>query len=276
MNPCHSLLKCLLLLALLTNLAHAFYDPAQGRWLSRDPIEEQGGVNLYGFVGNDGVDKLDMLGLATYFAIYYENAVRDPDGSFKRAAETWKKNIESNSSFDPACDVVILKSVKTENDFVTAWNEIKKEAEDRKASLPNGYRISEGAVFVHGSEGNLEFVPDIGSTRTDGTLSPSEQKTLSGLPWEDHGDLTINACNSGTGKCSTARNFADTQGVTTRGQGGYAYFSESDTKYIQINSASKEVYLRAFKRRYDGYWPWNSGYNDPINRTIEHPAPRTP
>jgi RHS repeat-associated protein len=29
-------------------------NPLTGRWLSRDPIEEAGGVNLYGFVGNDG------------------------------------------------------------------------------------------------------------------------------------------------------------------------------------------------------------------------------
>ena len=32
-------------------------------WPSRDPIEEAGGMNLYGFVGNDGVNGLDMLGL---------------------------------------------------------------------------------------------------------------------------------------------------------------------------------------------------------------------
>jgi hypothetical protein len=62
MKPCHPLLKCLLLLALLTNLAHAFYNPGQGRWASRDPIEEQGGPNLYGFVGNDGVARIDILG----------------------------------------------------------------------------------------------------------------------------------------------------------------------------------------------------------------------
>jgi RHS repeat-associated protein len=29
-----------------------YYSPVTGRWLSRDPIEEQGGENLYGFVGN--------------------------------------------------------------------------------------------------------------------------------------------------------------------------------------------------------------------------------
>jgi uncharacterized protein RhaS with RHS repeats len=34
-----------------------------GSWPSRDPIEEEGGLNLYGFVGNDGVNYLDRLGL---------------------------------------------------------------------------------------------------------------------------------------------------------------------------------------------------------------------
>jgi len=34
-----------------------------GRWPSRDPIEERGGVNLYAFVGNDGADRWDYLGL---------------------------------------------------------------------------------------------------------------------------------------------------------------------------------------------------------------------
>ncbi|MCB1097032.1 MAG: hypothetical protein KDN22_15775, partial [Verrucomicrobiae bacterium] len=30
-------------------------------WLSRDPIGERGGPNLYGFVGNDGVNWFDVL-----------------------------------------------------------------------------------------------------------------------------------------------------------------------------------------------------------------------
>lgn len=40
-----------------------YYDPETGRWLNRDPIEEEGGVNLYGFIGNDGVNRWDYLGL---------------------------------------------------------------------------------------------------------------------------------------------------------------------------------------------------------------------
>jgi RHS repeat-associated protein len=41
------------------------YKTASGRpyWPSRDPIEEEGGVNLYAFVGNDSVNKWDYLGL---------------------------------------------------------------------------------------------------------------------------------------------------------------------------------------------------------------------
>jgi len=42
---------------------YRYYDPLTGRWPSRDPIEEMGGENLYGFVVNDGVNKLDYLGL---------------------------------------------------------------------------------------------------------------------------------------------------------------------------------------------------------------------
>lgn len=43
-----------------------YYDPRHGRWLSRDPLGEPGGVNLYGFVGNDPVGAVDSLGLDVY------------------------------------------------------------------------------------------------------------------------------------------------------------------------------------------------------------------
>ena len=40
------------------------YDAPSGRWPSRDPIEEKGGLNLYAFVTNDGIDRVDILGLS--------------------------------------------------------------------------------------------------------------------------------------------------------------------------------------------------------------------
>jgi len=42
--------------------AHAFYNPSTGRWLSRDPIEEKGGGNLYGFARNAATGFVDTDG----------------------------------------------------------------------------------------------------------------------------------------------------------------------------------------------------------------------
>ncbi len=48
------------------NLPYALnrvYDPDLGRWLSRDPAGEAGGVNLYRFANNDPVNYVDLDGL---------------------------------------------------------------------------------------------------------------------------------------------------------------------------------------------------------------------
>ena len=39
------------------------YDPVTGRWLSRDPIGEEGGLNLYGYAANSPVMNVDVDGL---------------------------------------------------------------------------------------------------------------------------------------------------------------------------------------------------------------------
>jgi len=41
---------------------YRFYSPYLMRWLNRDPIEENGGFNLYGFCGNNSVNNVDSLG----------------------------------------------------------------------------------------------------------------------------------------------------------------------------------------------------------------------
>jgi len=46
----------------MVDYGHRPYIPSLGRWPSKDPVGEDGGVNLYGFVGNDGIGKLDYLG----------------------------------------------------------------------------------------------------------------------------------------------------------------------------------------------------------------------
>lgn len=43
---------------------YRYYDTVAGRWPSRDPIEERGGVNLYGYLYNSAVNLYDCIGYA--------------------------------------------------------------------------------------------------------------------------------------------------------------------------------------------------------------------
>jgi RHS repeat-associated protein len=47
----------------LSYYGYRYYAPALGRWLSRDPLEEEGGVNLYVYCSNDAVNLVDPFGL---------------------------------------------------------------------------------------------------------------------------------------------------------------------------------------------------------------------
>jgi RHS repeat-associated protein len=51
---------------------YRYYDPQTGRWPSRDPIKESGGINIYGYVDNDSINLVDILGM--WFANGAKNA----------------------------------------------------------------------------------------------------------------------------------------------------------------------------------------------------------
>ena len=51
----------------LINFRARWYDPATGRWLSKDPIGLSGGLNLYAFCGDDLMNYRDPFGRIPFF-----------------------------------------------------------------------------------------------------------------------------------------------------------------------------------------------------------------
>jgi RHS repeat-associated protein len=47
----------------LSNFGYRYYNAGLGKWMTRDPLGERGGINLYGFVGNNAVNWVDPYGL---------------------------------------------------------------------------------------------------------------------------------------------------------------------------------------------------------------------
>ena len=59
---------------------YRFYDPNLQLWLNRDPIEEDGGMKLYGFVKDSPINYLDLFGLIGFSGNCYQYAINVPNG----------------------------------------------------------------------------------------------------------------------------------------------------------------------------------------------------
>lgn len=71
---------------------YRFYDPNLQRWLNHDPIEENGSINLYGFVANEPIGRVDDTGLrAIDFDEYILHWVRNHPG-LTEAQYLWAKS----------------------------------------------------------------------------------------------------------------------------------------------------------------------------------------
>jgi hypothetical protein len=93
---------------------YRYYDPVTGRWPSRDPIAERGGVNLYRFALNSPLIKSDKLGLKLVVVI------------IPRAEE-----VTSNEG-DHANLKLFSESQKLEADVINSVNDSRPEFEAAK------------------------------------------------------------------------------------------------------------------------------------------------
>jgi hypothetical protein len=133
--------------------ASAFYSPDTGRWLNRDPIGGNGGINLYRFVADNPINRIDPLGFATYLYLYGQ----DSSGlNLQRSAE-W---LEKSTYMKPG-DVAVIAPVSGFDDI--------------NAQLKANQDIAEISYVGHGNPGIL-FVgigtdPDTNITDKGGDYS---------------------------------------------------------------------------------------------------------
>ena len=79
-----------------------FYSPKLGRFINRDPLEEQGGLNFYCFVGNGPTNSWDVLGMFEMNDVFAP--APDDDELMHRVHPTWTK-IDEDSWYDPERDI---------------------------------------------------------------------------------------------------------------------------------------------------------------------------
>ena len=99
---------------------YRWYDPNLQRWLNRDPIQEEGGINLYGFVRNSPFSVVDAEGLRWFSYFPVLNVLN----CF--LAEPGEKPGDYNSIPPPSCD-------KCKEDAELAEDECKRAVARKEA-----------------------------------------------------------------------------------------------------------------------------------------------
>ncbi|GBC63464.1 hypothetical protein DENIS_4458 [Desulfonema ishimotonii] len=116
-----------------------YYSAELGRWISRDPIGEKGGLNLYRVVGNNSVNTFDILGMW--------KATKESRGEKRRLY----LRTDNNDTLDTLADLVGLdkgekqKWVKIED----SWYSIDKKSNFCRVSVPNVWIV---ANLMHGGD----------------------------------------------------------------------------------------------------------------------------
>jgi RHS repeat-associated protein len=132
---------------------YRFYDPGSGRWLNRDPIGEEGGVNLYGMVGNDPINYCDLLGLTPetdLFAAIARGSAADIETVLSVYAEVLQPSavaqgqaalarIAANEARKIACAEVLRRAFKKKRSGLSG----KAASSDKPSWVKEGPRVGE-------------------------------------------------------------------------------------------------------------------------------------
>ena len=252
----------------ISQIRYKFSQPCQlilgieGNWLSK-----AGTTNTYTFQASiqdvrgssSGLDNGAQKRL--FFYICYLNDDKADLGkyqSFPDAAKTWMTEAKGRYTFRDKSDVFFEGTIRSVDNFLNAWNEIRAIAEREKRVIVGGAIFSHASTTIS-SQGlilntGLEFGVDPSGKGLENTVSKEAIERLAVLPWDKAGSLELFGCNTGVKRppllndWCPADAFAKRQRVTTWGEAGFAYFSRSKDKYVRIVGNDPQVYLHAYNR----------------------------
>ncbi len=154
----------------LVYYGYRYYSPSLGRWLSRDPLEDEGGLNLYAFLGNQSIGAYDSLGLCGPIAS------KEPDGTIVyKDGDIWAPPLPPRTprsipvpSYGSARDEElddsgmvefgvfcqnVSNTVKDIADIATPGGAVWEFGTGKTISNREGSRLVAGATLVGGSGG---------------------------------------------------------------------------------------------------------------------------
>ncbi|MCF7689355.1 MAG: RHS repeat-associated core domain-containing protein [Cephaloticoccus sp.] len=147
---------------------HRYYSPSLGRFINRDPIEEQGGINLYSFVGNDPVNAWDYLGMESFGSTHFDangNAYWvEEDGAdqfsldAQHTASVWRFGpMASTAQYDKQADSGTMAAAATKQwkDYLNTYYPA--------AGVPEGGVILGEAKSVGDLPADYDFNSDLGN-----------------------------------------------------------------------------------------------------------------
>jgi RHS repeat-associated protein len=188
-------------------LTHRYYDPTTGRFLNRDPISYNGGINLYGFAGNNPVNDADPSGFQStgsapapvpepapepekdpkepakepggmlgYGADFFDPAVIDEIGEAYRARQA-----ATRAKIDAALNQGTAEDILLKNNGL--WQDVKKSSREKYLGRTPGKASATGRQVIARMESEGKIVKSNSGTWVEHNAS----KTYTLLPYTDMG-----------------------------------------------------------------------------------------
>ena len=113
---------------------YRYYDVDLGRWVNRDPIEEEGGMNLYILLGNSAIDWFDVIGLWKW-----KNGKRQGGVRSVVIAE------KAGDTYNDLAKLVRLDAAQVKS-WLKKWKPNAQVCKNEKFSVPNTFIVGLGSV----------------------------------------------------------------------------------------------------------------------------------